>query len=73
MPERPARGATLSASKRELLERRLQRAGGRSQAIARRPDGTQPPLSRSQERMWFAEQLAPGTAAYSISVGCRLR
>jgi amino acid adenylation domain-containing protein len=73
MPERPSRSATLSASKRELLERRLQRAGGVSQAIERRPDGTPPPLSRSQERMWFAEQLAPGTAAYSIGLGCRLR
>ncbi len=32
-----------------------------------------PPLSFAQERLWFMEQFAPGTAAYNIPVARRLR
>jgi amino acid adenylation domain-containing protein len=31
------------------------------------------PLSYSQQRMWFLEQLAPGNAAFHIPLGMRLR
>ncbi len=41
--------------------------------MARRPEGTVPPLSFAQERLWFMEQFAPGTAAYNIPVARRLR
>ncbi|RKR86141.1 amino acid adenylation domain-containing protein [Micromonospora pisi] len=40
--------------------------------IPRRPDG-RAPLSFGQERLWFMEQFAPGTAAYVIPVTLRLR
>jgi amino acid adenylation domain-containing protein len=32
-----------------------------------------PPLSSSQERLWFVEQLRPGTSSYHISGAIRLR
>ncbi|MFS0694019.1 amino acid adenylation domain-containing protein [Streptomyces nitrosporeus] len=68
--------AGLSEAKRALLSRRLK--GGRTAAAARpavprRPEGTAPPLSFAQERLWFMEQFAPGTAAYNIPVARRLR
>ncbi|ARI53936.1 non-ribosomal peptide synthetase [Streptomyces sp. S8] len=71
---RPA--ASLSDAKRALLAQRLR--GGRArartaQAVTRRPEGTVPPLSFAQERLWFMEQFAPGTAAYNIPVARRLR
>ncbi|GIG60039.1 hypothetical protein Lfu02_44110 [Longispora fulva] len=63
----------LSAAKRALLERRL--LGARTataDAVPRRAPGTAPPLSYAQERVWFMEQLAPGTAAYTIPVVRRI-
>ncbi|MFF7246967.1 amino acid adenylation domain-containing protein [Embleya sp. NPDC008237] len=71
--ESPARAATLSATKRELLERRLRRRADAGPVIPRRPEGTVPPLSYAQERLWFMEQFAPGTAAYTIPIARRLR
>ena len=68
----------LSATKRALLEQRL---GSRldeptrvpSSRIPRRPRGSAPPMSFAQERVWFMEQYAPGTAAYAIPIAVRLR
>ncbi|MGW5163372.1 hypothetical protein ACWEPN_48510, partial [Nonomuraea wenchangensis] len=69
---RPVAGG-LSEVKRELLARRLRQgaaaaasepAGGR-RGIPARPGGEPPPLSHAQERLWFLEQFAPGTAAYT--------
>ncbi|MEU0148673.1 amino acid adenylation domain-containing protein [Streptomyces sp. NPDC006288] len=67
-------GVQLSEAKRALLAQRLRgrdRAG--RAAVPRRPEGTVPPLSFAQERLWFMEQFAPGTAAYNIPVARRLR
>ncbi|MGY0234389.1 amino acid adenylation domain-containing protein [Longispora urticae] len=64
--------SALSAAKRALLERRLH--GARTavaDGIPRRAPGN-PPLSYAQERVWFMEQLAPGTVAYTIPVVRRL-
>ncbi|MGJ6963140.1 amino acid adenylation domain-containing protein [Streptosporangium sp. G11] len=40
---------------------------------ARRPEGTAPPLSFAQERLWFMEQFSPGTGAYVLPAAARLR
>ncbi|MFL6128582.1 MAG: condensation domain-containing protein, partial [Mycobacteriales bacterium] len=67
-PGPPARsGPELSAARRALLEQRLRRRPA-SDGIPPRPAGTAPPLSYGQERLWFMEQFAPGTAAYSVPV-----
>ncbi|WP_395297455.1 amino acid adenylation domain-containing protein [Kitasatospora hibisci] len=65
--------AWLSAAKRELLSRRLKARTAPKQAVPRRPEGAPVPLSYAQERLWFMEQFAPGTAAYNIPVVRRLR
>ncbi|UCA48342.1 amino acid adenylation domain-containing protein [Streptomyces sp. WA6-1-16] len=66
--------APLSDAKRALLAQRLRgRARPAAQTVPRRPEGTVPPLSFAQERLWFMEQFAPGTAAYNIPVARRLR
>ncbi|MFF0568380.1 amino acid adenylation domain-containing protein [Streptomyces sp. NPDC004041] len=69
------RGAgALSDAKRALLAQRLRgRTRPAAQTVPRRPGGTVPPLSFAQERLWFMEQFAPGTAAYNIPVARRLR
>ncbi|MEV4510910.1 amino acid adenylation domain-containing protein [Dactylosporangium sp. NPDC049525] len=63
----------LSAAKRALLTARLRRRPAAAVTIPARPAGTTPPLSFAQERLWFMEQFAPGTAAYHIPVARRLR
>ncbi|GAB3833615.1 amino acid adenylation domain-containing protein [Dactylosporangium cerinum] len=64
----------LSATKRALLTARLRNRPAAAKAtIPVRPPGTTPPLSFAQERLWFMEQFAPGTAAYHIPVARRLR
>jgi hypothetical protein len=73
MPERE-----LSATKRALLEQRLgprldERTVTPLSRIPRRPPGSAPPMSFAQERVWFMEQYAPGTAAYAIPIAVRLR
>ncbi|HEY0636929.1 MAG TPA: amino acid adenylation domain-containing protein [Pseudonocardiaceae bacterium] len=64
-----------SAAKQALLEQRLRRlrpggdaqgAAGSGARVPRRPDGEEPCLSFAQERLWFMEQYAPGTAAYGV-------
>ncbi len=69
----------LSDPKRLLLERRLAGAAkqtaspqNRAKVIAPRPAGASPPLSYAQERLWFMEQFAPGTAAYGVPLLVRL-
>ncbi len=42
--------------------------------LARAPrDGSPLPLSFAQQRLWFVEQVDPGTAAYTLPVPLRLR
>ncbi len=55
--------AELAARKREILEhlRRTQVAAEDA------------PLSYAQQRLWFLEQIAPGTAAYHLPMAERLR
>jgi amino acid adenylation domain-containing protein len=44
-----------------------------ARTIERRPEGEAPPLSYAQERLWFMDQYAPGTTAYTIPLARRIR
>ncbi|WP_079184516.1 non-ribosomal peptide synthetase/MFS transporter [Streptomyces uncialis] len=74
--DRPPRRA-LSGDQRALLARRLREraaaAAARPTGIPARPDDEPQPLSLAQERLWFVEQLTPGTAAYVLPTAGRLR
>ncbi len=73
-PELAERTAALSDAKRSLLAARLRRTATPVQEhIPARPAGAVVPLSSAQERLWFMEQFAPGTAAYTIPVVVRIR
>ncbi|MFD0661890.1 hypothetical protein [Thermocatellispora tengchongensis] len=63
--------ADLSEAKRELLRNRL-KAGRESRTIPRRPEGTDPPLSPTQEPLWFTEHFTPGTSTYTVVLAVRL-
>ncbi|MFF5676063.1 amino acid adenylation domain-containing protein [Streptomyces hygroscopicus] len=66
----------LSAEQRELVRRRLEgrvSPGTRSVPPAGSvPRGDRPALSFSQERLWFLEQLMPGTIAYNAPAAFRI-
>ncbi|BCK68534.1 hypothetical protein Srufu_024870 [Streptomyces libani subsp. rufus] len=64
----------LSPQKRALLEK-LSGAARSSGAtgIPRRPADDRPPLSFTQRRLWFLDQMVPGSAAYNVPMSFRLR
>ncbi|MEW9529367.1 amino acid adenylation domain-containing protein [Microbispora sp. NPDC049125] len=49
------------------------RATGEEGRPAPRPEGTAPPLSAAQERLWFLHRLDPADASYNIFLVRRLR
>ena len=73
----------LSAEARALLAARLRRLEKAAQEhtqehispaeIAPLPEGTPPVMSFAQERLWFMEQLKPGTIAYLMWSVVRLK
>ncbi|HEX7333142.1 MAG TPA: condensation domain-containing protein [Pyrinomonadaceae bacterium] len=78
MVNEPSKTSTgLSPAKRELLARLLKQKGvGAPQAemIPRRSRPEDPcVLSFAQERVWFFEQLEPGTAVYNVPAAVRLK
>jgi amino acid adenylation domain-containing protein len=76
MPDRSNDLEALSPRKRELfgklLEKRLNKARSESPAIAHDGDGTVAPLSFSQLRLWFINELNPTSSAYNIGGAYRL-
>jgi amino acid adenylation domain-containing protein len=78
----PKYAENLSPRQRKLLELMLKGKGGPAQperlagergAIPRRSPADPPVLSFAQQRLWFIQQLQPGTAAYNIPSGVRLK
>jgi amino acid adenylation domain-containing protein len=70
----------LTGSQRALLEERLQRArqmGNKSAeprtSIPRRTTNDQIPLSFAQERLWFLDQLEPGSPVYNVCQAVRMK
>jgi hypothetical protein len=56
----------------DRLRRGLERGAAAGDGIPRRPAGEPAPLSFAQRRLWFLEQLVPGTAAFHIGRGVEL-
>ncbi|MFD8208923.1 amino acid adenylation domain-containing protein [Streptomyces sp. NPDC059695] len=65
--------AGWSAAKRALLSQRLRGSTAPARVVEPRPAGTAPPLSSGQERLWFMDQFAPGSTAYTLAPARRLR
>ncbi|MEW5929751.1 MAG: amino acid adenylation domain-containing protein [Gemmatimonadota bacterium] len=76
MPENDAgsREAALAAARRALLQKRIQgvAAAAAPRGIPRRPDRGRAPASFAQQRLWFIDQLAPGSPAYNIPAPVRI-
>lgn len=65
----PTHRSQLSAAKQTLLEKRLRGelpGNSRPEIIARRSEQSTAPLSFAQQRLWFLNQLEPGSAAYNL-------
>src|SRR5215470_10954906 len=60
--------ANLSAEKRALLALLLKQQGvAAAPSIPRRDPTIKPPLSYSQQRLWFLDQLEPNSSVYNIA------
>ncbi len=68
-----ARLERLSAQERAVLARRLaDRRAQQDWSIRPRQEGAEVPMSFAQWRLWFLEQLMPGTNAWNAAVAARI-
>jgi amino acid adenylation domain-containing protein len=63
---------TVAGLARAVREEKSEGRGATAQAIRRAPRDSAPPLSYAQQRLWFLDQLEPGSAAYNIPAALRL-
>ncbi|HEX3682907.1 MAG TPA: amino acid adenylation domain-containing protein [Bryobacteraceae bacterium] len=75
MDDLKARVARLSPEKLNLLMQRLKREAPAAEApvIGRRPDRASAPLSFSQQRVWFIDQLETGSYAHNLLTAIRIQ
>ena len=68
--------ASVSDVKRQLLQKYLRGEFGEgaaaSRVIPRRTQETDPQLSFAQERLWFLDQLMPGSPVFNVPIAVRL-
>jgi len=67
-----ARLASLPAEKRALFEREIKQDIQPAKGILRRAHAGPCALSFAQQRLWFLDQLDPGSPAYNLSTALRL-
>ncbi len=76
MSEVSSRIATLSPEQLARLSQQLKAKksskGSKAREIPRRAEGDHSPLSFSQQRLWFLDQLTPANASYHIPSALRL-
>ncbi|GHG93845.1 non-ribosomal peptide synthetase [Streptomyces lanatus] len=68
-----ARLDAMSPAKRALLAKRLAGRGGRAaDTVVPVPRDGEPPVSAAQRRLWYMDQLTPGSPVFNLSVALRL-